>query len=330
MLTGVNSYSGGTTIGAGTLAFANGQALGDGDVIVRGGTLLSRGSTSLPTSLGNDVTIADGATGTIAAASDSTLRLTGALGFESSNGTAVFGDANNTGIIETSFAGASVSGSNALRVAAGTLVDTNGGPTDLTALAGSTTVDANARLQYNGSGAIRNLQGAGTVASVGGLTLGGGTFSGTIEDGPLNLDGAVLGGTGSVVLSGNNSYAGGTSIASGSTLQVGAGGTTGTLGSGDVVDDGTLIFNRSDAHTVGNAIVGGGSLTQAGNGTLVLTSDNGYTGGTNIAAGTLQVGNGGTSGSLGGGAIVNNGALVFKRGGLDPVTVGDAIAGSGR
>ena len=59
-------------------------------------------------------------------------------------------------------------------MAGGTLVDTGGGPANLTAQAGSTTVEANARLEFNGSGAIRELQGAGAVSSIDGLTLGGG------------------------------------------------------------------------------------------------------------------------------------------------------------
>jgi autotransporter-associated beta strand protein len=53
-------------------------------------------------------------------------------------------------------------------------------------------------------------------------------------------------------------------------------------------------------------------LTKAGPGTLTLTGTNGYSGGTTIAAGTLQVGNGGTTGTITGN-VVNNGVLAFNR-----------------
>ena len=46
-------------------------------------------------------------------------------------------------------------------------------------------------------------------------------------------------------------------------------------------------------------ISGTGTLTQAGTGTMTLTGANTYTGGTTISAGTLQIGNGGTTGTLG-------------------------------
>ena len=54
--------------------------------------------------------------------------------------------------------------------------------------------------------------------------------------------------------------------------------------------------------TFGGVVSGTGSLTQAGTGTVILTGTNTYSGGTTIAAGTLQVGNGGTTGSIAGNA----------------------------
>ena len=64
--------------------------------------------------------------------------------------------------------------------------------------------------------------------------------------------------------------------------------------------------------TYGGVISGTGTLTKSGAGTLTLTGANTYTGGTTISAGTLQIGNGGTTGSVAGN-IVDNGALVFNR-----------------
>ena len=56
-------------------------------------------------------------------------------------------------------------------------------------------------------------------------------------------------------------------------------------------------------------------MTQAGTGgTLILTAANGYTGATTISAGTLQIGDGGTTGSLStSSSITDNGNLTFNR-----------------
>ncbi len=61
-------------------------------------------------------------------------------------------------------------------------------------------------------------------------------------------------------------------------------------------------------------------------GTSILTGTNSY-GATTITAGTLQVGSGGSSGTLGSGAVNNNGSLIFNR--LDNFTVSNNISGSG-
>ena len=100
-------------------------------------------------------------------------------------------------------------------------------------------------------------------------------------------------GVGTVTLTGNNTYAGGTVINAG-TLQVGNGGTTGSIGTGSVTDNGTLIFNRSDNVTLTNLISGGGSLVKQGSGTLTLAATNTYFGTTTVSNGALVI-NGGNS-----------------------------------
>jgi len=72
------------------------------------------------------------------------------------------------------------------------------------------------------------------------------------------------------------------------TLQIGNGGTTGSI-IGDVIDNGSLVFNRSDDVTFNGIVSGSGSLEQAGKGTLTLTGANGYSGGTQVSAGSLYV-----------------------------------------
>jgi autotransporter-associated beta strand protein len=74
----------------------------------------------------------------------------------------------------------------------------------------------------------------------------------------------------------------------GYTLQIGNGGTSGALRSGGLTNNGSLILNRSDTFTVSNTISGGGGLIQAGTGTVILTRNNFYTGGTTVLAGTLS------------------------------------------
>ncbi len=88
------------------------------------------------------------------------------------------------------------------------------------------------------------------------------------------------------------------------------------------------VTNAGTTLTVSGIMSGSGrSVTKLGAGTLVLTGSNTYTGSTTISAGTLQLGNGGTTGSLSASsAIVNNGTLAFNR--SDTVTQGTDFASS--
>src|SRR5690606_33324276 len=106
---------------------------------------------------------------------------------------------------------------------------------------------------------------------------------------------------------------------------IGNGGAAGSL-AGDVTNDGLLVFDRSDALAFDGTISGTGGLVHAGSGVLILTGNNGYTGLTTVAAGTLQVGDGGTTGAIGG-DVVNDGTLQFARAGA--LGYAGAITGSG-
>ena len=139
--------------------------------------------------------------------------------------------------------------------------------------------------------------------------------------GPISGDGSLIkNGPGILVLSGANTYTGGTSVLAG-TLVVGS---SSSLGSGalslaagtNFVMNSSATFantaNISGANTFslnGNTVTWNGAITDGtapgalnitGGGTLNLTAKNTYTGGTSVLAGTLIVG---SSSSLGSGAL---------------------------
>jgi len=189
-----------------------------------------------------------------------------------------------------------------------------------------------------------NAYSGGTTIAAGTLRLGNGGTTGSLlgnvaNEGTLAFNrsdsvtfAAVISGNGQVthqgsgttILTGTNTYLGGTTIANG-TLQLGAGGITGTL-LGNVTNHGRFVFNHSDNLLFGGVISGSGAVRQLGTGTVVLTGENVYVGGTLIDAGTLQIGNGSTIGSLVG-DIVNNGVLALNR--SDLLALDGKISGSG-
>ena len=152
----------------------------------------------------------------------------------------------------------------ATTITAGTLQIGNGGTTG--SIAGNVT--DNAVLAFNRSNAITY---AGVVSGSGSLTQAG---------------------TGTLTLSGANTYTGGTTVSAGVLA-----GTTTSL-QGNIVDNANVTFSQTTTGTYAGVASGTGSLTKAGTGTVILSGANTYTGGTTISAGTLQVGNGGTTGSI--------------------------------
>jgi fibronectin-binding autotransporter adhesin len=84
------------------------------------------------------------------------------------------------------------------------------------------------------------------------------------------------------------------------------------------------------ARLTGNitSISANNQLVKTGNGLLVLEGTNTYAGQTVVSEGSLQIGFGGTTGTLGGGSVINNAALLFNRSNTYNVT--NVISGTGR
>ncbi|MCD1126290.1 autotransporter-associated beta strand repeat-containing protein [Jinshanibacter sp. LJY008] len=156
--------------------------------------------------------------------------------------------------------------------------------------------------------------------------------AGTLELSKSNLY------TGATLINGGTLLAGHTDIiAQSSQLNVGEGATfdlnsfdqhvNNLTGSGHVaLGNAQLIANNSMDSTFSGAIDGFGSLSKTGSGTLVLTGDNAFTGSTTISEGTLQLGNGGTTGRVAG-TIIDNAQLTFNH--SDDYSYAGVISGSG-
>src|SRR6185312_12993696 len=285
-LIGANTYTGDTTISAGTLRLGNGGASGSimGDVADSGYLVFDRSDDVIF----NGIISGDGS---LEQAGKGTLTLNGtntyAGGTTISNGTLQIGNGATAGSIigDVVDNGSLVFNRSDNMTFNGRVV----GYGSLVKVGGSALILKNAN-QYSG----------GTTISAGTLQLGdGGTAGWVIGDitnnGSLVFDrsddqifsGIVSGsgsleqaGKGTLFLTGPSTYTGGTTISQG-VLQIGIGETNGWI-AGDVVNNSALVFNRSDDVVFNGLVSGGGSLEQRGPGTLILTGNNTYTGGTTI------------------------------------------------
>ena len=333
VLTNTNTYTGTTTV-TGTLQLGNGTTAGS---IANSSSVTDNGAIIFDepgnTTLGSAISGSGGVTQSGAG----TLTLTGANTYTGattiSNGTLQLGSGGLTGSISASsavadsgtlafdepgtftFASAITGSGNVTQIGAGTTILTG-----TNTYGGTTTISAGT-LQIGNGGTQGSI--GGNVTNNAALTFDRSdtvTFSGVISGtGALNQIG-----TGTLVLTGTNTYSGATTITAG-TLQIGSGGTHGSI-SRNVTDNGALAFDRSDTVTYAGVISGMGTLAQNGTGTLILTGASTLTGATTINSGTLQIGNGGTSGSVAG-SISDGSNLAFDR--SNSVTIQGAITGAG-
>ena len=167
---------------------------------------------------------------------------------------------------------------------------------------------------FVGAGAVADLnsfnQSAGTLAGSGFVTLGsarlttGGSNTNSLFSGVISGAGGLTKvGAGILTLTGANTYSGGTSVLGGTLL----GNTTSLQGA--IANQSLVVFDQTTNGTYGGAMSGAGALVKNGGGTLTLSGQNTYAGGTMVNAGSLV----GTSSSLQG-PIINNAVVQFDQG----------------
>ncbi len=324
-LGGDNTYSGATNLTAGALQAGSATAFSANSAFTVTGTLDLNGFNNTIGSLSGTGVVTNTSAGpaVLTVGGDNTSTTFGGLLTDgaSSLGLTKSGSGTLTLTGVSAYHGATDIASGILRAGSATAFSANSAYT------------VTGTLDLNGfSNTIGSLSGSGTVTNNGAgpavLTAGGDntstTFSGVLTDGSGSL-GLAKSGAGTMILTGANTYTGGTTIDAG-TLQIGDGEATGSI-VGNVTDNGTLAFDRSDTVTFDGVISGTGGLTQLGSGTLILTSNNPFTGTTTISAGTLQLGNGGPSGAVNSVLIVDNGILDIDR--SDTITYGGSVTGTG-
>jgi outer membrane autotransporter protein len=317
VLNALNTYSGGTTINAGILEVGADVNLGStsGGLAFNGGTLqtLASFTTARATTL-------NAAGGTFEPSAGTTFTAAGTISgvgglTKTGPGTVILGGNNSYTGGTTVVAGTLQAGS-PVGFVSNTAYTVIGGTLDLNNF--NLTMSS-----LNGTGGVVNLGSAALTIN----DIGKDAYSGIIQGiGSLTKVGA-----GTLTLSGNNNYTGGTTVVAG-TLQAGSPGGLvsntaytvfgGTLdlnnfnltmsslnGSGGIVRLGSaaLTVNNTGTDVYSGVIQGSGSLTKLGPGTLTLSGNNSYSGGTLLKAGTLVIN---SAQALGLGNVVVNGGVL--------------------
>ncbi|WP_156255167.1 autotransporter-associated beta strand repeat-containing protein [Sandarakinorhabdus oryzae] len=307
ILTNANTYTGGTALNAGTITVTDNAALGTGTLTMAGGTTLAAGADGL--NVGNAV-VTNGV-GTIDTAAN-VFTLSGVI--SGAGSLAKIGSGNLILTNANSYAGGT-----ALNAGTITVTDNAALGTGTLTMAGGTTLAAGADGLNVGNAVVTN--GVGTIDTAANVFTLSGVISGAGSLAKI--------GSGNLILTGANSYAGGTALDAG-TITVGS---NTALGTGTLtMADATTLAAGADGLTVGNAVVtngvgtidtaanvftlsgvisGAGSLAKIGSGNLILTGANSYAGGTALDAGTITVG---SSTALGTGTLTMADATTLAAG----------------
>lgn len=113
-------------------------------------------------------------------------------------------------------------------------------------------------------------------------------------------------------------------------LNIGAGGGVGELRAAGITSGegkGVVNFDHEGSLSFSLPIDGASAVNKLGEGTTIFVGDNGYSGDTTIHRGILQLGDNGTSGSIGSARVNNKGTLAFDR--ADTLEFGAVIRGKG-
>ena len=260
------------------------------------------------------------------------------------NGTITFGDpsAANTASSRLRYIGAGETTSKVM-LAGGGAINVSAAGATIIDQGGSGVLEIASNIAYDVVDYTRVLDLRATTTSG-----GTGLFSGQLADNGTGAVSLRKTGAGIWTVSGSNTYTGGTqlnagTLSLGSANAIGASGTI-TFGGGtlqysaiNTTDYSARFSNASGQQysidtnsqnvTLATALTSsGGSFTKLGAGTLTLTGNNTYTGGTTINAGTVSVGDGSTTGSIVG-DVANSGTLTFNR--SDALTYGGVVSGTG-
>lgn len=322
-LGGTNTYTGLTTVSAGTLVVTNTAGLGnriDGTTVESGATLtIDAGSAAV---FSENFTLsgagADGELGALAVLDNTNFTAFGAGVTLAASATiynaasdAIFGNVTGSGTNLTL-----ASADNSLASIEGSITTGTGGVTKTGD--GTWVLGASANNTYSGVTVVAG----GTLVLQGATTLGS-TAAGTIvESGAtLQVNGLTIAGEAlSLAGTGFGTDSGALSAASSGTVWTGAitltddasifaGLSSGSLGltlSGGITTAGHIVSLGGDSDGIASGVISGtGSVTKYGEGTWTLTGANTYSGGTTISAGTLQTGN---ASALGSGSVDMTGA----------------------